>query len=88
MDIIRTVTSQGVWFRNRLYRSDALKALVGQRVELRFDGPAMDRALVIQGDSVIDVRLWELGNPRRIDSLPTAAGDRSANWPLKPRASD
>ncbi|MBD8666401.1 Mu transposase C-terminal domain-containing protein [Pseudomonas lurida] len=88
MDTTRKVTTQGVRFHNRLYRSDALKALVGQCVKLQFDGAAIDRALVIWSDSVIEVRLWESGNPSPVESLPTTADDRSASWPLKPRASD
>ncbi|WLG59668.1 Mu transposase C-terminal domain-containing protein [Pseudomonas extremorientalis] len=87
MDTTLKVTTQGVRFHNQLYRSDALKALVGQCVKLQFDGAAMDRALVIWSDSVIEVRLWESGNPSTVDSLSTTAVDRSANWPLKPRAS-
>jgi hypothetical protein len=79
MGIRRIVTAQSVRFHNRLYRSDALKDLVGQRVRLQFDGAAMDRALVIRGHSVIDVRLWKRGNPSKDDSLPTAAGDSLAD---------
>ncbi|WP_275574514.1 Mu transposase C-terminal domain-containing protein [Pseudomonas syringae] len=46
------VTSQGIRFNNLLYRSDALKTIVGQRVRLKFDGPAGDRAVVIWGESI------------------------------------
>ncbi|AQX59283.1 Mu transposase C-terminal domain-containing protein [Pseudomonas syringae pv. actinidiae] len=88
MDTTRIVTSQGVRFNNRLYRSDALKAIVGLRVRLQFDDPADDRALVIWGDSVIEVRLWKRCNPSRIRSLLQAAVDSSAERPLKPRAFD
>lgn len=88
MDTTRKVTPQGVRFLNRLYTSDALKALVGQRVKLQFKDAAMDRALLIWRDSVIEVRLWESDNPSTVDSLPTTADERSVKWPLKPRASD
>ncbi|WP_082333241.1 Mu transposase C-terminal domain-containing protein [Pseudomonas savastanoi] len=83
MDTTRIVTSQGVRFNNRLYRSDALKAIVGLRVRLQ-----EDRALVIWGDSVIEVRLWKRCNPSRIRSLLQAAGDSSAERPLKLRVFD
>ncbi|MEE4675459.1 Mu transposase C-terminal domain-containing protein [Pseudomonas alliivorans] len=88
MDTKRKVTAQGVMFNNRLYRSDALKALVGQYVKLKFDGPAGDPAVVIWEDSVIDVRLWKRGNPPNDVSLPAAAGDSLPDWTLKPRISD
>ncbi|ELP96361.1 Mu transposase C-terminal domain-containing protein [Pseudomonas syringae] len=81
MDIIRIVTRQGVRFNNRLYWSDALEAIVGLRVRLQFDGPARDSALVIWGDSVIEVKLWKRRDPSIIKSLLTAAGDSSAERP-------
>ncbi len=88
MDTKLKVTAQGVMFNNRLYRSDALKALVGQCVKLKFDGPAGDRGVVIWKDSVIEVRLWKRGNPPKDDSLPAAAGDSLLDWTLKLRTSD
>lgn len=63
MDIYRKVTLQGVWFCNNLYWSDALKALVGQRVQLVFDGVVLDQAIAIHGERVIDVRLSHHGRP-------------------------
>lgn len=88
MDTKLKVTAQGVMFNNRLYRSDALKALVGQFVKLKFDGPAGDRGVVIWEDSVIEVRLWKRGNPpnalqasgvrRRKDGSPQGQDDRLA----------
>lgn len=82
MDIQRKVTAHGVTFNNLLYSSNALKALVGQHVKLQFDGPAGDRALVIWGDSVVEVRLWKRCNPSRIELV----GDSSADRPPNPRA--
>lgn len=88
MDIYRKVTLQGVWFCNNLYCSDALKALVGQRVPLVFDGVVIDQAKAIHGECVIDVRRSHRGNPGTVASPPVATDDSSAKWPHYTRASD
>ncbi|KPW21900.1 hypothetical protein ALO83_103519 [Pseudomonas cannabina pv. alisalensis] len=86
MNITRKVTAQGVTFNNRVYRSDALNALVRQRVRLQFDGAAIARAVVILGGSVIEVRRWQRGNPSKDDS--GTGRDSLPDWTLKPRASN
>jgi hypothetical protein len=88
MNTTRIVTSQGARFNNQLYTSDSLKAYVGLRVRLQFDGPTEDRALVICGDSVIEVGLRKYLNPSRIELLLTAAGDSLAVRALELRTCD
>lgn len=88
MDINRIVTSQGVWFRNNLYWSDVLKALVGQRVQLVLDSSGEDRALVIQGERVVDVKLIKRGNRGMVDPPPAATNDLLAELLRKTRIPD
>lgn len=76
MNIKRTVSAQGVRFHNRLYSSEALKILAGQRIELQLDGAAMGSVLVILGNSVIDVGICKRSNPRKSDSPPPDASGR------------